>query len=72
MTERQPQMGSSEGRESRENLPTEVSIYAVNWTQTHEDRVSPQGFGSTRELEKPIQHTEFAWEGDFRALKGGC
>lgn len=69
MTERQPQIGSSEGQESRENLPTEVSIYAVNWTQTHEDRISPQGFGSTRELNPPVQHTEYAWEGDFRALK---
>lgn len=70
MTERQPQMGSLEGRESKENLPTEVSIYAVNWTQTHEDRMSPQGFGSTSELPEPIQHTEYAWEGDFRARPG--
>lgn len=70
MTERQPQMGSSEGRENRENLPTEVSIYAIDWMQTHEDRVS-KGFSWIRhELKKPIQHTEYAWEGDFRALPG--
>jgi len=50
-------------QESKENLPSEINIYVVEKTKTHEDHVTKQGFGYSTPLKSPQKLSRFVWEG---------
>lgn len=47
----------------KEAEPLKINIYALEETVTTEDRVSKQGFGTSRPLENPVKNIYYRWEG---------
>lgn len=56
---------NEESIEDRENQESEIRIYAIDFTQTKEDSITEQGFGSSRKLQEPIKSTRYYWEGNL-------
>ncbi|MGD0576658.1 MAG: hypothetical protein ABSA74_01105 [Candidatus Staskawiczbacteria bacterium] len=52
-----------ERSEEKENLPSEISIYATQETITDEGMATPKGYPYSRKLEKPQTRTTYHWEG---------
>jgi len=55
-----------EAREAREDLPSEINLYVVEQTKTHEDAVTERGSGYSSELKAPQRESNYFWEGELQ------